>query len=319
MIEVVASPPYVTVQDLGRTGYRAQGVPVGGAMDPWALSIANVLVGNAATAAALEWGLGGGTIRCHRAGACALAGAAVEATLGGAPMAMHRTYHASAGDVLRIHRLVSGRFTYVAFAGGIDVPIILGSRSTYLPGCFGGLAGRLLRSGDRIELAAPTGAPPAANFSVPSDLQPRYAVPDCRILPGPHASLCGPRGWTQLTSAPFRVDVAGDRTGYRLDGPVFEYAADVALPSAPICVGAVQIPVGGRPIVLMADAPTVGGYPVIAVVGSADVPVMAQRRPGEEIWLRQSSVGDLQRALRSRAVAIHTLAHIARASATAVT
>jgi antagonist of KipI len=314
MIEIETAPPYLTMQDLGRPGYRAQGVPVSGAMDPWALSIGNVLVGNAPGAAALEWGLGGGTVRCHASRACALAGAAVEATLDGIPMEMHRTYYAKATSILTVHRLVSGRFTYVTFEGGLDVPPVLGSRATYLPGRFGGLEGRLLRSGDRILLGVPTQPTPAAAFAVPSDLQPRYTASECRIIPGPHAIMCGPRTWDQLTGSPFRIDAASDRMGYRLDGPIFEYDADAALPSAPVCTGAVQIPRGGRPIVLMADAPTVGGYPVVGVVGSADLPILAQRRPGDEVRLRPSTVRELQRAIRSRAVAIHTLSHLARAS-----
>jgi antagonist of KipI len=311
MIEILAAPPYVTVQDPGRAGYRAQGVPVGGAMDPWALSIANVLVGNPPGTAALEWGLGGGTIRCHGSGACALAGASVEATLDDVPMEMHRTYYARAQSVLTVHRLVSGRFTYIAFSGGLDVPLILGSRATYLPGRFGGLHGRLLRSGDRIPLGPPSGPAPAATFAVPADLRPRYTVSECRVVPGPHAAICGPHTWDQLTGGTFRIDAASDRMGYRLDGPAFEYDADAALPSAPICAGAVQIPGGGRPIVLMADAPTVGGYPVVAVVGSIDLPILAQHRPGDEVRLRPSTIRELQRAIRSRAVAIHTLSHIA--------
>jgi biotin-dependent carboxylase-like uncharacterized protein len=310
VIEVLAAPPFLMVQDLGREQFRAQGVPVSGAMDPWALSTANVLVGNPPEAAAFEWGLGAGTVRWHRAGFFALAGAPVEATLDGAPAAMHTTYRVQPGSTLTVHRFPSGRFAYLATDGGLDVPLVLGSRATYLPGHFGGFAGRLLRSNDQIALAAPVGRAPAAGFVVPAPLEPRYDSAECRVIPGPHASLFGSAGWDQLTSASFRIDAGSDRTGYRLTGHVLEHRVDTALASAPLCAGAIQVPAGGRPIVLMADAPTVGGYPVIAVVGSVDLPLIAQRQLGEDIRFRSSTVPELQRALRTRAVTIHTLIHL---------
>jgi len=312
MIEVVTAPPYLTVQDLGRPGFRAQGVPASGAMDPWALSTANVLVGNPPDAAALEWALAAGTVRWRRAGSCALAGARVEATLDGAPMRMHRTYRVREGSTLTVHRFIAGRFSYLAVDGGIDVPPVLASRATYLPGRFGGLDGRLLRSGDRLPVAPPNGPAPAPTFQVPPPLEPRYETAECRIVPGPHASLFGPSGWAQLVSAPFRIDARSDRMGYRLAGRELQHTVDTTLPSAPVCAGAIQVPAGGFPIVLMADAPTVGGYPVIAVVASVDLPLIAQRQPGDEVRLCPSTVSDVQRALRARAVAIHTLMHLAR-------
>src|SRR5215469_1057605 len=162
MIEVLTAPPFLMVQDLGRERFRAQGVPVGGAMDPWALSTANVLVGNPPDAAALEWGLGAGSIRWHRAGSCALAGAFVEATLDGVAVSLHTTYRVQSGSTLTVHRFPAGRLMYLATDGGLDVPIVLGSRATYLPGRFGGFEGRLLRASDRVALASPAGIAPAA-------------------------------------------------------------------------------------------------------------------------------------------------------------
>jgi biotin-dependent carboxylase-like uncharacterized protein len=314
MIEIVAAPPYLTVQDLGRPGFRAQGVPASGAMDPWALSTANVLVGNPADAAALEWGLGRGTVRWHRAGSCALAGAGVEATLDGAVIQVHRTYRVREGSTLTVERCIGGRFTYLAVDGGIDVPVVLGSRATYLPGRFGGLEGRLLRSGDHVSVASPSAPAPGPAFVVPPPLEPTYEAAVCRVVPGPHASLFGPACWEQLIAATFRLDASSDRTGYRLSGDPLPHTVDTSLPSAPVCPGAIQVPAGGLPIVLMADAPTVGGYPVIAVMGSVDLPLLAQREQGQEVRLRHSTVPELQRALRARAVAIHTLIHLARAA-----
>jgi biotin-dependent carboxylase-like uncharacterized protein len=312
MLEIIAPPPYLTVQDCGRAGFREQGVPASGAMDPWALSMANVLVGNVPSDAALEWGLAGGTVRWGRAGSCALAGAHVDATLDGEQVEMHRTYRVRRGSTLIIRRFVAGRFTYVAVDGGIDVPLVLGSRATYLPAHFGGWHGRLLRSGDRLPLGSPTSAAPPTGSTIPPSLAPQYESTQCRVVPGPHATLFGPSGWDQLTATPYRIDAGSDRTGYRLAGRALEHAVDTALPSAPVCPGAVQVPAGGLPIVLMADAPTVGGYPVIAVVASVDLPLIAQRNPGQEIRLTPSTIPELQRALRARAVSVHTLTHLVR-------
>ncbi len=312
MIEIAAAPPYLTVQDAGRPGHRADGVPGGGAMDPWAHAVGNVLVGNDSGAAALEWSLSGGRLRWDRPGVFALAGATVEAALDGEPVAIHRSYRAHAGSELVVGRLVSGRFLYVALAGGIDVAPVLGSRSTYLPGRFGGVEGRLLRTGDRLA-AGETAEVVPVGFAAPRELEPRYEQGVCGVVRGPHAELFSADAWRVLVETAFGIDAASDRMGYRLVGPAIEHRGDAALPSAPVCPGAVQIPAGGRPIVLMADGPTVGGYPVIAVVCSADLPFIAQRVPGEVVRFRTMTVEESQRAFRRRAVAIHTLAHLAGA------
>jgi antagonist of KipI len=312
VIEIVVAPPYLTVQDEGRTGHRAEGVPAGGAMDSWAHAVANVLVGNPASAAGLEWSLSGGRIRWLRPGVFALGGARVEAALDGEPVAMHRSYRAEAGSELAITRFLSGRFVYVAVAGGIEVAPVLGSRSTYLPARFGGFEGRLLRAGDRLPVGD-AGVPEVrVGFAAPGDLEPRYESAECGVVQGPHADLFSADAWRVLMETAFGVDAASDRMGYRLLGPAIAHRGDPALPSAPVCAGAVQVPAGGRPIVLMADGPTVGGYPVIGVVCSADLPLVAQRVPGEFLRFRAMRVEESQRAFRRRAVAIHTLAHLVR-------
>jgi antagonist of KipI len=313
VIEIVGAPAYLTVQDAGRPGHRADGVPGGGAMDRWAHAVGNALVGNDTGAATLEWSLSGGHLRWDRSGAFALAGAGVEATLDGEPVAMHRSYRAHAGSELVVGRFVSGRFLYVAVAGGVDVAPVLGSRSTYLPGRFGGVEGRLLRTGDRLAVAETGEGVVPVGFAAPGELEPRYDQGQCGVVPGPHAELFSADAWRVLVETTFGIDPASDRMGYRLVGPAIEHRGDAALPSAPVCPGAVQIPAGGRPIVLMADGPTVGGYPVIAVVCSADLPCIAQRAPGETVRFRAMTVEESQRAFRRRAVAIHTLAQLAKA------
>lgn len=264
MIEIVTAPPFLTVQDRGRFGFRASGVPVSGAMDVDALDAANRAVGNDPDAAALEWALGGGVIRFLDAHAVALAGAEVEARLDDAG--------------LTVQRIVAGRFLYIAVAGGIDVPLVLGSRSTYLPARFGGHEGRLLRSGDRLHVR--TARP--SHAGAPSPRQPERDAP-LRVIRGPDAHRFTPRGWATFVSEPFRLGVASDRTGYRLEGPSIERIGRDDGPSTPVCPGVVQVPLNGQPLVLMADAPTVGGYPIIAVLTRSDVSRLAQCNPGDTI------------------------------------
>ena len=281
-------------------------------MDPFALAAANALVGNALNAAVLEWGLSGGSLRFENDCTIALAGARATATLGGAPAAPLTTIGAKNGDELVVERIDSGRFLYVAFRGGIDVPIVLHSRSTYLPGKFGGHEGRMLRHGDSIRLRDPAGRAPSPGFHVPAELTPAYATGVVHITPGPQADLFADDAWRTLLQE-FRVASASDRTGYRLEGPALTTSI-ASLPSDAGCAGAVQVPGDGKPIVLMADAPTVGGYPKIAVVSEADLPILAQRQPGETVRFELIAIEQSQRAARKRAADLHTIRHLAESS-----
>lgn len=321
MLHVVQAPPFLTVQDLGRPGFRHLGIPTGGAMDAWALQAANVLAGNAPHAPALEWALGPGTLRLDRDATLALAGAACDATLAGVPVEPYRTLHARAGDELALGAPRDGRFAYVAVAGGIAVPPVLGSAATYLPAAFGGLLGRRVVNGDALPLgdAAPCRTlvcPPAlrrdlgdgASDDASDDAGGRAHAPaTIRIVRGPQADALDADGWRALLDATWTVSATADRTGYRLDGPSVPPTVDAARPSEPGCPGAVQLPPNGQPIVLMADAPTVGGYPKPAVVCSADLGRLAQRTPGTPLRLVEVTIEQAQRAHRRRRVAVWTL------------
>ncbi|HEU4629616.1 MAG TPA: biotin-dependent carboxyltransferase family protein [Gemmatimonadaceae bacterium] len=307
--------PFVTVQDLGRPGHRHLGVPAGGAMDRWALQAANILVGNEPGAAALEWAVGGGMVRLAREGTIALTGAGADAELDGAPVRPWEPLHVRAGGTLAIRGL-RGAFLYVALAGGIDVPSLMGSRATYLPGGFGGHDGRRLRAGDVLPLG-PAASPAPAGFACPPELCRAIAGPGddapLRVVRGPQAGLLDATAWQTLLEAPFHVAPAADRTGYRLLGPPLSLTAEAALPSEPGCPGAVQLPPGGQPIVLMADAPTVGGYPKPLVVCAADLGCLAQRRPGDAVRFIEIDVAAAQRAYRRRRVALWTLSQLVAA------
>ena len=310
MITVVKAPAYLTVQDRGRTYGRAAGVPSGGAMDMFAISAANVIVGNDAGAAGLEWALGGGSIRFERDCAFALAGARVEASLDGKVVAPCTTAHAGAGSVLYVGQFVSGRFLYVAVSGGIDVPILMGSKSTYLPAHFGGYEGRRLKSGDTIPLGPETNPRPEAGLHCAADLMPPYDGGIVHVTSGTNERMFDEAAWSVFTESAYRVTAASDRTGYKLEGSRIGNPVGT-LPSEAGCPGTIQVPGDGLPIALMADAPTVGGYPKIAVVSEADLPILAQRRPGESVRFELIGIEQSQRASRRRAADLQAISLLA--------
>lgn len=267
MITVTKAPPFATVQDGGRIGHRGSAVPPSGPMDREALTRANLAVGNPPHAAAIEWGIGAGQLRI---------GAGVAVSIAGAAVTPHRD-----GELLTIEGLRSGAWAYIAVEGGIDVPEVMGSRSTYLPGGFGGLAGRLLRTGDVLQTGmAPTGrGRMGTDLLLPND----DSDSPIEIVAGPDREMLDDDGWERFLGAEWTVSRAVSRAGYCLDGPSLSSDPPADLPSGPVCPGTVQLPPGGRPIVLMPDGPTVGGYPRIAVVISQSLGRLAQRRPGESV------------------------------------
>jgi len=313
MITITRAPPYLTVQDDGRKRSRAAGVPRGGAMDRFALGATNAVVGNALNAAVLEWGLAGGSLRFDADCTFAVGGAIAAITLRDAPVAPFTTTQARAGDEITVHQLESGRFLYIAFHGGIDVPIVLHSRSTYLPGGFGGHEGRVVRHGDVLGIAPPAGRAPDPGFHAPGELTPAYTAAVVHVTRGPQADLFDESAWEAFLASDFRVASASDRTGYRLEGAVIPNSA-ATLPSEAGCQGAIQVPGEGKPIVLMADAPTVGGYPKIAVVSESDLPLMSQRQPGDSVRFELFTIEQSQRAARRRASDLQTIRSLAESS-----
>jgi len=273
-----------TVQDRGRPGQQRWGVPVGGAMDLFALHAANRLVNNAPDAAVLEITAGGAAFTTERPTLLAVAGA-LGATLDDEPLPLWTAVWARAGSVVEIGARTAawGARAYVAVAGGVDVPLVLGSRSTCLPGTFGGLSGRPLRAGDVLGAEPSTTSAIHAAQHWPAGARPRYAAsPTLRILSGPHRDLFAPDALDLLQAAPFTVGASSNRTGYRLHGARLATGA-TNLASLPVFAGVVQVPPDGAPIVLMADAQPTGGYPIIAVVIGPDLPLAAQLLPGDTL------------------------------------
>ncbi len=283
-------------------------------MDTFALRAANAVAGNPLDAAGLEWALGGGSIRFEADAVFSLGGARAQASLAGRIAAPCTTIYAKAGDELTVDQFSGGRFFYIAVRGGIDVPSVLGSRATYLPGRFGGYHGRLLKTNDSLSVGTDSSHLPMDGFHCAAELLPRYDPGIVHITRGTQADLFDDAAWRALTESQYRILPASDRTGYRLDGSSLTNPAGT-LPSEASCPGAIQIPGDGLPIVLMADAPTVGGYPKIAVVAEADLPIIAQRSPGETIRFELITIEQSRRALKRRAADLHTIRQLALRSA----
>lgn len=279
---------FTTVQDLGRPGQRAAGVPLSGAMDPFALRVANLLVGNPDEAAALEITLVGPEIEFDRDSLVALGGAEFEGIPSWQPVLV------KAGEPLRLSRSRRWCRGYLAVAGGIEVPSVLGSRSTCIRGRFGGHRGRVLRDGDALPVPSCSRRPLGRWWLDPRILPAYSTAPEVRVLPGAQAGEF-PASLTALT---FTVTPQSDRMGLRLGGPALIRTRTTELPSAAVVPGTIQVPPDGQPIVLMADAQTLGGYPQIAHVIQADLPLMAQLRPGDQVRFRAVDLAEAHALLR---------------------
>jgi KipI family sensor histidine kinase inhibitor len=296
VIEVVEPGLLTTVQDGGRSGHRRWGVPSAGALDPEMLVEANRAVGNDDGAAALECTLVGPALRFLSAVRIAVSGADLGAVLhrsdmGDWPVPLGAPVLARPGNVLAFTGRRSGARAYVAFAGGIDVPVVLGARATDRGAGFGGVAGRALQAGDRLCLgAARVERPgPGAVWSPPSA---RVTV---RVVLGPQQDHFEPESIRGFLDEPWRVGSTSDRVGYRLEGRPLVHKGPSEIVTDGLVPGAIQVPPDGAPIVVLADGPTTGGYPKIAVVVAADLGRLAQLVPGEgEMRFTAVSVEDAQ-------------------------
>lgn len=293
-MEIVSPGLMTTVQDLGRRGYQRLGVPVAGAMDTFALRIANILVGNREDAAGLEVTVLGPTIRFLVDTTISLAGADLGAHLDGVSIPPWRSVTVKAGGVLGFRGTQEGVRAYIAVAGGLDVPLVMGSRSTYLKGSFGGHDGRALTDGDVLDILPPN-APRGPNGTelapelTPASYGHEHQV---RVVLGPQDDAFSSRGLSTFLSAQYSISIQSDRMGYRLDGPKVEHVDRADIVSDAIALGSVQITGDGSPIILLADRGTTGGYTKIATVIGADLSYLAQAMPGDTIQFSSISQDD---------------------------
>lgn len=279
MIEVLRNGMCDLVMDQGRSGWGALGVPLGGAADPAALAAANRLVGNAETAAGLEITLKGPSLRFPLGGVVALTGSRFAATRSsGAVLAWEETLLLAAGETLSLEQAQAGCRCWLALRGGLIVPPVMGSRSTFLPAGFGGHQGRALRAGDALTSAVAVDRMRLLRTRAPFSEQNSLL----RVVVGPQAGQFDDAGLAAFFTGTYRMNAMSDRRGLRLSGPAVTHA-QVDLPSQGVLPGTVQVPPDGQPIILGWDGPVTGGYPVIAAVVTADLPKLAQLRPGDAI------------------------------------
>ncbi|MCX6954971.1 MAG: biotin-dependent carboxyltransferase family protein [Verrucomicrobia bacterium] len=279
-----------TVQDLGRRGHRAAGVPLGGAMDPLALRLANLLVGNAEDAAGLEFTLRGPELTFASETTIAVGGA----DFGGVPR--WQPVRVRAGERVTFGTARTGCRGYLAIAGALDVPVVLGGRGTYLCAAIGGLEGRALRDGDVLR-AAEQVRRVLGRWHIDERILPAYSgAPTVRVVRGAQAEEFG----ATLTEAEFKVTPKSDRMGVRLAGPGVARRVATELTSMTVAPGTIQVPPDGQPIVLMADAQTIGGYPQIAHVVTVDLPLIAQLQPGDTVRFREVTVEEAHELVLSR-------------------
>ncbi|WP_370447546.1 biotin-dependent carboxyltransferase family protein [Kitasatospora sp. SolWspMP-SS2h] len=269
-----------TVQDLGRPGLAALGVGRSGAADRGALRLANRLVGNPEGAAGLEMPLGGVELEFGRTATCALAGADCPAWAADRPVAGNTPFTVPAGTRLRLGTPGRGLRVYLAVRGGLDVPAVLGSRST---DTLAGLGPARLAAGRLLPVGTAATGWPAAEHA------PRREPPGpvlLHVIPGPRDDWFTAAALRTLYGEPYTVTGDSDRVGMRLDGPALERARAGELPSEGMVAGALQVPPSGRPILFLADHPVTGGYPVVGVVRRADLDAAGQARPGDTLRFR---------------------------------
>lgn len=278
MINILKPALQTTVQDLGRRGFRQLGVGLCGAMDGLSLTIGNYLVGNAADTAGLEFCMPPARLRFDVSCAMALTGADCSAHLDGVPVVLGRRVAVKAGQILDFEAPRAGFRAYLCVSGGIDVPLVMGSRSTDLQAAMGGLDGRLIRCGDILKIMA-ADVPRASGTGVL--LPPLGHV--IRVMPGPEFDGFEAESRDLFFSAAWKVTNQSNRMGYRLQGPTLVRRHADELKSHAVFPGFIQVPAGGAPIVLMADAQATGGYPRFANVIAADQWRLAQIAPGTSI------------------------------------
>jgi biotin-dependent carboxylase-like uncharacterized protein len=305
-LEVATPGPFTTIQDLGRIGYQDVGVPRSGPIDRVSLALANALVGNPPDAPCLEILLQGPTLKVLAESvrvALAGCGAALEVrSANPRRIGAGQSVRLVRGEVLKIGSFGDSVCGYLAIEGGLAVPRVLGSASTYVRGGIGGFHGRRLQPRDVLDLKlGAVGEGPERALARPLDLRLNDPI---RVVLGPQTDYFTDVAMRTFLSSDYVVSTQADRMGYRLQGPVVAHKAGYDIVSDGIVTGSVQVPGSGQPIVLMVDNQTTGGYPKIATVISADVPLVARRRPGRTIRFVEVDVVEAERLRKEQETAL---------------
>ncbi|MCA1056119.1 biotin-dependent carboxyltransferase family protein [Rossellomorea aquimaris] len=306
-----------TVQDLGRYGYQKFGVIVSGSMDPIAHRISNWLVGNDENHAVLEMTLTGPLLEFQENSLISICGGDLSPTINGDPVPLWRSVLVKKGSTLKFGRCKSGSRAYLAVAGGIDVPLVMGSRSTYMRAGIGGYGGRPIKEGDLLK----HGALQRDSLDMVDYLTPYLEDRDfteidwsissefisihqrekaVRVIAGPEFDFFSEESRQAFVDQPFKISPQSDRMGYRLEGNPLVLQEEMNMISEAVTFGTIQVPSDGKPIILLADRQTTGGYPRIGQVASIDLPLVAQAKPGEELSFSLITREEAQKLLIER-------------------
>ncbi len=286
MIQIINPGIYTTVQDLGRYGFQEYGMPVSGAIDWFSHKLANKMLGNDVNAATLEAHYIGLEFEVLNKTYMAIAGGKTTVFINEKEYNTSKAHQLNKGDIVRIGNITRGFRIYIAFAGGIDVPVIMNSRSTYLRAKIGGYKGRILKAGDKINIYSPNHKIKISNVS--KDMMLHWeSHQTIRVTASTDIECFTLEGVRTFLTSEYTISNQSDRMGYRLEGPLIEHNRTADIISSGICNGAIQVPGNGNPIIMLADRQTIGGYSKIGNVITADLPVLGQLKPGDKINFKQ--------------------------------
>ena len=300
--EVLDPGILTTIQDMGRYGFSQFGVPPSGAVDPYSLRVGNLLAGNEEGEAGLEITITGLKLKSLKEVIIAITGGNLSPSLNGETLEMWRTHVLVEGDIVTFKGVRTGCRAYLAIGGGIAVPKIMGSKSTFLSGKFGGLEGRALRKGDVLYTQNIPASLDKIGIRFPSDwIPPLEKEAILKVLPGPQDHHFTKLGFQTFRSSSYQVTRNSDRMGIRLEGPKIERRSDVedSIISESLAPGNIQVPGDGKPIIILNESVT-GGYTKIATVISTDLPKTAQLKPGDRVQFEPVSIEEAHRLLREQ-------------------
>jgi len=306
MIEVVEGGLLTTVQDIGRNGYLRFGVPESGAMDKFSFRAANILVGNTQDAACIEMVIIGPSLKILDNLTISLTGADLTPKINGSSIPLWESIDVLSESILEFGTAINGARCYLAVKGGIDVPVVLGSRSTYLRGGFGGFEGRALKTGDRINILSDDTQ--SVSRRLPEEQVPVYKRHHIiRVIMGPQDDYFTEEGIRSFLGGVYCIKDQSDSMGYRLSGPQIEHKSSADIVSDGVPLGAIQVPGDGQPIILMTDRGPTGGYAKIATVISADIYKLAQAFPGDVVSFQNVTLDDAYMASNKQEASLNMI------------
>ncbi|MBU3143683.1 biotin-dependent carboxyltransferase family protein [Clostridium sp. CF012] len=295
IMKILKPGMYTTIQDEGRYSYQKSGMSVAGAMDKFALRVANIIVGNSDGEACLEATLMGPEIKFLGEAVIAVTGANLVPMINNVVVDMWCGVKVSDGDVLSFGTVKSGCRSYISIANGIDVPEVMGSKSTYVKGKVGGFQGRILKAGDEIKI----GSSKAGTVKLPTKFIPCYKKENIvRVVMGPQDDYFTGAGINTFFNCPYEVTIEADRMGYRLSGTKISHKVGADIISDGITMGSVQVPGHGAPIIMMADRQTTGGYTKIATVITSDINIVGQLKPGDSVRFKAIDIVEAHKIYR---------------------